>query len=137
MLGLPADHVLDDTDGVASDGLWRASIHEPPPDDHLLGGKGKGTAIAVEIPLAYEHVNRNGMYDSEDIVAGYACYDDVFTALLYLPRVTDIDVAWWLASLDLHLGWLIGQNLESMTPTFLTEDEALDLVLSPDCASPF
>jgi len=124
------------TSGIEPDATWTAPIVGAPPDDHYVEVEDLDGEVAVEFPLAYEHVNRNGMYDSDDIIAGFACHDDAFTALLYLPRVGDLRLGWWMTLLGLDLGWMVVEGFGTEAPVWLSDAEALDLVLSPDCEFP-
>ncbi|MSQ00825.1 MAG: hypothetical protein EXR71_02905 [Myxococcales bacterium] len=131
--GSPVDALDDD---ALTSGAWSLTVDGVPDADRFVDIDSNGSEEAVELSAAYTDLNRDGALTlGVDTVLGMGCSGSWLAVAWWLEPTTNLPDLMQLAGVGLVLGW----NVPAFDPAtgqtaFLTEAEALNLVLSTGCS---
>ncbi len=130
--GIPVD--AQDDDDLSSES-WSLTVDGIPDAERFADIDGNGSEEAVELSAAYTDVDHDGSLTvGVDTVLGFGCSGSKLALAWWLEPSTNLPDVMGLLGAGLVIGWNV-PAFDSVTDetAYLTEAEALDLVLSTGC----
>lgn len=126
--GTVADLLYDE----ATSDTWTVTVDGIPADDHFEAEAGYSNAVALETPLVYTDDDADGGYTLGDTITAYACTDDGYLQVGYLPPPHSVASAMVLSQSGLKPGWF-GKSLDGASGHPVGASVMADVTLDDTC----
>ncbi|MDP6932802.1 MAG: hypothetical protein QGG40_07785 [Myxococcota bacterium] len=115
---------------------WSMVVEGRPPDDHMYVDDVLDIPVAVEVPVAYEDLDRDGAFDIETLESPLlaTCHDGRRVTLNYHSALDDLMYAMFFAVLDYDIGWMLLETQADGSDAIKLSGTSLHaLEISQDC----